>query len=402
MFENIEAAPADPILGLARQFAADPNPSKINLSIGVYQDESGKTPIFFSVKRAERRLLEEQKTKAYISQSGDERFNRNISRLLLGESLCRERAQCLGTIMTPGGCGALGLAAGLVAESAEDPVLWVSDPTWSNHRPIFEGAGVDVRTYPYYDPRSRSLDFERFADSLGRIPPGQAVLLHGCCHNPTGFDPTEEQWDILAEELGRRQLLPLVDVAYQGLGRGIAEDAYGVRRIVSRLPEAVIAVSCSKNFGLYRERTGAIVIASGSPAATRAAVSRALAAARRGYSMAPYHGGGVAGLLLEEKDLRQEWKSELRGVRERIKGLRRKLAEELNQRQSAADFSFVRNARGMFCMLGLSAERVAHLRARHGLYLVDDGRLNVAALSDRCIERVAERIAGELGGRRRR
>ena len=398
MFEKLKAAPADPILGLTRQFAEDLNPLKINLSIGVYQDESGNTPIFPSVKRAERQLHREQDTKAYISQAGDERFNAGISRLLLGERLLRQRAECLATIMTPGGCGALSLAAGLLAQSAEAPVVWVSDPTWPNHPPIFEGAGVRVRTYPYYDRRSGCLDFERLVDALGRIPPGQAVLLHGCCHNPTGFDPTPAQWDVLADLLLRRRLLPLLDVAYQGLGQGIADDAYGVRRILSRLPEAVVAVSCSKNFGLYRERTGALVIASKSPPVTRAAASRALATARSSYSMAPYHGAGVVGLLLSDQGLRRAWKSELKVVRERIQGLRTALVDELARCQSAIDFGFLRNANGMFCLLGLSAERVRGLRRKRGLYLVDDGRLNVAALSNRCVKQVAEWIAGELGG----
>ena len=399
MLDKLKAVPEDPILGLTRQFAADSNSSKINLSIGVYQDESGTTPIFSSVKRAERQLLEQQDTKVYVSQSGDERFNRNITRLLLGKRLCRETGECLASIMTPGGCGALSLGAGLLAQAVDDPVVWVSDPTWSNHRPIFEGAGVEVRVYPYYDRQAGCLDFERFLDSLSAIPPRQAVLLHGCCHNPTGFDPTEAQWDELIDVLRHRRLVPLVDVAYQGLGEGTEQDAYGARQIVAQLPEAIVAVSCSKNFGLYRERTGAILIASASPSATRAAASRALATARRGYSMSPYHGAGIVGLLLENRILRDEWISELKVVRERIQELRTRLVEELNQRQSRIDFSFIRNAKGMFCLLGLPTERVRRLRSRYGLYLVDDGRLNVAALSNRCVPLVAERIAGEVGGR---
>ena len=396
MFEHLNTLPPDPILGLNQQFQQDSNPQKINLSIGVYQNSSGQTPIFDAVKQAERQLLEQQVSKAYIAQAGDADFDRNISCLLLGDDLFESLQARVGTVMTPGGCGALRMGAELLVQANNKAGLWVSDPTWGNHYPLLESAGLSLSKYAYFDPQSNQVDFPAMLESLGQVPQGDVVLLHGCCHNPTGADLTHQQWDAVIAVLGERNLVPFFDVAYQGFGDGLDEDAYGVRLAVQKLPELLIASSCSKNFGLYRERTGALLVISPEAAQTQAAVSHVLTAARRSYSMAPYHGGGVVGHLLNDSELTAQWKAELAAVRERMARLRSGLAEGLNDAQSKIDFSFVARSKGMFCFLGIPQQDVLTLRSEFGIYLLESTRINIAGLSSGNLPVVIERVAEVL------
>lgn len=393
MFESLSTLPADPILGLGQSFKQDTNPDKISLSVGVYQDESGSTPIFTAVKKAEQQLIGLQKSKAYIAQAGDERFLRGISTLMLGEELIDSLGNRMSAVMTPGGCGALRVSAEMLVAASSSARLWVSDPTWGNHYPLLQSAGLELKEYRYYDTEIKGINFQAMLDDLAQIPSGDSVLLHGCCHNPTGADLTPDQWDQVIALLAERELLPFFDVAYQGFGDGLEADAYSVRQAVKLLPEVLIACSCSKNFGLYRERTGAAIIVSQSAQATNAANSHILSAARRSYSMSPYHGGGIAGLVMSDPELKLEWMDELELVRNRMNRLRVELAQGLNQAQSKIDFSFVARSKGMFCFLGISREQVLELRAEYAIYLLESTRINVAGLSDANLSTIIERVA---------
>jgi aspartate aminotransferase len=393
MFESLSTLPADPILGLGQSFKEDSNPDKISLSVGVYQDESGTTPIFTAVKKAEQQLISAQKSKAYIAQAGDERFLHGLSTLILGQQLRESLGDRMAAVMTPGGCGALRVSAEMLVAASSSSKLWVSDPTWGNHYPLLQSAGLELKQYRYYDTEIKGINFQAMLDDLAQIPAGDSVLLHGCCHNPTGADLTTDQWDQVIALLAERQLLPFFDVAYQGFGDGLEADAYSVRQAVKLLPEVLIASSCSKNFGLYRERTGAAIIISQSAQATDAANSHILSAARRSYSMSPYHGAGIAGLVMSEPDLKREWMDELESVRNRMNRLRVELSNGLNQAQSKIDFSFVARSKGMFCFLGISRDQVLQLRSQYGIYLLESTRINVAGLSDANLSTIIERVA---------
>lgn len=393
MFEHLKVLPADPILGLNQTFQQDSNPNKINLSVGVYQNAQGLTPIFTAVKKAEQELLALQTSKSYAPQAGDPAFIEKSAELIIGQELVAALGKQVATVMTPGGCGALRMGAELLAASKPDTVVWVSNPTWANHYPLLESAGLTLKDYAYYDSVTRSVNFPAMLEALGSIPQGDVVLLHGCCHNPTGADITPVQWDQVIDVLADRNLVPFIDIAYQGFGDSLDQDAYGIRQAVKRLPEVLIASSCSKNFGLYRERTGSVTIVTQSEAQTNAAKSHVLSAARRSYSMSPYHGGGIVGHLLSNESLTQEWKTELEQVRTRMNNLRLGLAEGLNEAQTKIDFSFVAQSKGMFCFLGIPKEDVLTLRAEYGLYLLESTRINVAGLSEQNLPLIIERVA---------
>ncbi len=396
MFHNLETLPADPILGLNQTFQQDSNPDKINLSVGVYQNASGHTPIFTAVKKAEQQLIDAQTTKSYAPQAGDPVYLDTISRLLLSNEVVDSLAGRLASVMTPGGCGALRMGAELLVATGFTGKVWVSDPTWANHFPLLQSAGLTLESYRYYDSELRGVNFAAMMEDLEQVPEGDVVLLHGCCHNPTGADITAEQWDQVVELLGRRNLTPFIDVAYQGFGQGLEEDAYGVRLAVSKLPEVIIANSCSKNFGLYRERTGVVMVVSQNDAQTVAAKSHVLSAARRCYSMSPYHGGGIVGHLLSDPALTQEWKQELDSVRERMNRLRNQLASGLNQAQNKINFDFVARSNGMFCYLGIPREDVLTLRSEFAIYLLESTRINVAGLSEDNLPVIVERVSEVL------
>lgn len=385
--------PADPILGLNQVFQQDANPDKINLSIGVYQDADGKTPVFSAVKKAEAELLAAQKSKSYIPQAGDARFLSGGVDLLLGESLVRDLGDRITAVMTPGGCGALRMLAELLVDSKSDTTVWVSDPTWPNHFPLLQSAGLKLEKYKYYVSEKNGIDFPLMLESLSRIPQGDVVLLHGCCHNPTGADLSHAQWDQVIDVCADRQLLAFIDVAYQGFGDGLDDDAYGVRRAAKLLPEVIIANSCSKNFGLYRERTGTAIVISETAEATNAAGTHIMSAARRCYSMSPYHGAGVAGLVMDNPSYRTEWVAELEHIRKRMNRLRTGLADGLNQSQNVIDFEFVANTRGMFCYLGIPEQAVLDLRSEYGIYLLNSTRINIAGLSEQNLPIVIDRVS---------
>jgi len=393
MFEHLKQLPADPILGLNQTFQQDSNPDKINLSVGVYQNAQGLTPVFTAVKKAEQQLIDQQLTKSYAPQIGDPAFLKYKARLLLGEDLLAELGDRVAMVMTPGGCGGLRMGAELLVGANDKSTVWVSDPTWANHYPLLQNAGLALKPYQYYSSDIHGVDFPAMLESINTIPKGDVVLLHGCCHNPTGADISPDEWDTVIDVLAERELIPFIDVAYQGFGDGLDQDAYGIRQAIKRLPEVLVASSCSKNFGLYRERVGAVMVVTPTTEQTSAAKSHILSAARSSYSMSPYHGGGIVGHLLADAALTEEWKAELEQVRLRMNSLRVKLANGLNEAQSIKDFSFVAQSKGMFCYLGISSEEVLTLRAEFGIYLLESTRINVAGLSEQNLPVIVERVA---------
>jgi aspartate/tyrosine/aromatic aminotransferase len=396
MLERLETLPPDPILSLGQAFEADPRPHKIGLSVGVYRDESGLTPVPAAVKAAERRLVECQTTKAYIGQRGAPEFLKGMQALVFGEDFAR--ADALALTQTAGGCGAVRLGAELIAAARDRGAarVWLSRPTWGNHVPLLTSAGLEVAEYPYYDRASSTLEFTAMMACLEAATPGDVVLLHGCCHNPTGADIDAAQWQGVAELCRRRSLLPFVDLAYQGFGEGLEADASGVRQLAETVPELIVAVSCSKNFGLYRERVGLLAVVADGAAAARAAESHMLALARTSYTMAPFHGAGLVGLILTDPTLHASWVQELDSMRARIKQMRTALAEALANAIPERDFGFIARQHGMFSFLGLSVEQCARLRDEHAVYLLDSSRINIAGLNAAAIEPCAAAIAAVI------
>jgi aspartate/tyrosine/aromatic aminotransferase len=381
MFETVEMAPPDAILGLTEAFNKDPNPRKINLSVGVFQDADGKTPILQSVKQAERRLLEEEKSKGYLPINGLPDFSRLTQELVLGSEHDVVTSQRCATLQTPGGTAALRVAADLVKCTLPKARFWCSKPTWPNHPKVFQAADRQVEYYPYLDAAGTGLDLDAMLGALGKCSPGDVVLLHAGCHNPTGVDPKPDQWRAIADVLQERRLLPLVDFAYQGFGLGLEEDAQGVREICGRGIDLLVCSSYSKNFGLYCERVGALTIVATSSSIAQTVLSQAKVCVRVNYSNPPKHGGAIVATVLNDPSLRQLWESEVNGMRDRIHAMRRQFVEAMKQR-STHDFSFITSQRGMFSYTGLTPVQVDELRSRFGIYIVSaGGRVNVAGLT---------------------
>lgn len=398
MFEHLDVLPADPILGLLAEYRADPSPAKLDLGVGVYKDAQGRTPVMAAVRAAELAEVREQETKTYLSPAGNAAFNEAIARLALGEghpALVSGRAQAM---QAPGGCGALRLGAELLEAARRDVSIHVSDPTWANHVPLLGSAGLKLGRYRYYDAARGTVDFDGMLQALQSLAPGEVVLLHGACHNPTGADLSLAQWEVLAQVLAERQLMPFVDLAYQGLGRGLEDDAAGTRLLAQRLPEMILAVSCSKNFGLYRERVGALIVMTEKPEQTTAAMTHLSRIVRGSYSMPPNHGGAVVARILNTPELRIQWQDELAQMRGRINELRQALSAALVQAWPDGNFAAVGAQQGMFSMLALPVEAVNRLRTEHGIYMTRDGRINIAGLVPERIESVAVAIAGVLRG----
>jgi aspartate aminotransferase len=395
IFANLERLPPDPILGVTAAFRADPSPDKIDLGVGVYRDDLGNTPVPTGVRAAERAMLERQTSKTYVGPLGNVEFNQRIVELALGPlaSDVRERTA---TIQTVGGCGALRLGAELIHASRPGTVVHVSDPTWANHEPLLGTSGLSLARYPYYDPTTRGVAFERMLDHLAGLPSGSVVLLHACCHNPTGADLGAGQWQALVDLIATRRLVPFVDLAYQGLADGLESDVFGLRLLASRVPQLVLAVSCSKNFGLYRERAGVLSVIAEDAKVAAAIATHEARTARRMYSMPPDHGAAIAAHVLGDPQLRIEWETELRAMVSRMKSLRALLADRLSARRPGTDFSWVTRHRGMFSLLGLDAAAIEALRSEHHVYLPPDGRINVAGVSETNVERVADAIAAVL------
>ncbi|PFG10171.1 aromatic amino acid transaminase [Marinobacter sp. LV10MA510-1] len=389
MFESLKQLPQDPILQLMQMFRDDTRPDKVDLGVGVYKDDTGKTPIMRSVHEAERRLLKGETTKSYVGPAGAAGFNEAMARLILGNGNSLIRDGRTSVIQTPGGCGALRMAAEFFRLCQPDTTVWVSTPTWANHMPLLGGAGLNIREYPYLNREALTVDFPAMLDALESARAGDVILLHGCCHNPSGADLTFEQWQAVTGLIQRKGLLPFVDMAYQGLGEGLEEDAAGVRYLAGQVPEMVIAASCSKNFGLYRERTGALMLISATGAINTAATSQLLSVVRSHYSMPPAHGAAIVETILGDDALRAEWQSELSGMCERILGLRHAFADAL---APVGDFSFIARQRGMFSFLGITPEQVRQLREEHGIYMLESSRVNVAGLNNQVLLRVASAI----------
>jgi len=381
MFEHLTPLPADPILGLMAAFRADSNPNRIDLGVGVYKDEQGSTAVMRAVKLAERQLLETQQSKTYVGPAGAVGFNELAARLILGDELAASLSERRSTFQVPGGCGGLRLAAEVLNKSKPGARIFVSDPTWANHIPLLGEAGLQIETYPYYDYASHSLRFADMMDTLRQAKKGDLVLLHGCCHNPCGADLNQQQWQAVRDLALENGFTPFIDLAYQGLGDGIDEDSYGVRLLASSLPELVIVSSCSKNFGLYRERVGALTVICETAAATRATASLVASTARGIYSMPPDHGATVVEIILADAALRADWQAELTAMRERINGLRELLVTRLRQEGVAQDFSFIQREKGMFSFLGVSVVQVQTLVNDYSIYLVDSSRINVAGIN---------------------
>ena len=381
MFEKIIAAPADPILGLADSFRSDPRENKINLGIGVYKDETGKTPVLTTVKKAEKYLLENETTKNYLPISGIPEFGNVTQALLFGEQhpiITEKRAR---TAQAPGGTGALRIAADFIAQQTTAKRVWISNPTWPNHNNIFQTAGLEICNYNYYDAENRGLDFDGMLASLANAQAGDVVLFHGCCHNPSGIDPTEEQWRQLATLSAEKGWLPVFDFAYQGFARGLEEDAQGLRLFAEKNPELIVASSYSKNFGLYNERVGACTIVTKDSVTAEKAFSQAKAIIRANYSNPPAHGASVVTTILSNPELKEEWIEELTTMRERIQRMRQLLVTTLQEKGAKQDFSFIIDQNGMFSFSGLNKEQVERLRAEYGIYIVGSGRINVAGLT---------------------
>lgn len=396
MFETLENLPEDPILGLMAAYKADTNPHKVDLGVGVYRDDAGVTPVLRAVKEAERQLQLEEQTKAYLPQMGDPVFNRTIVDLVFGADHAAVTDQRVRSVQTPGGCGALRIGAEAIKRSRPEARVWVSNPTWPNHIPLIGSTGLEFKEYPYYDRVSRRLDFDSMLAALQHASADDVVLLHGCCHNPSGADLSPDQWreiTALADHIG---FTPFIDTAYQGLGEGLQEDAFGMRWMAANLPEVLVASSCSKNFGLYRERTGAIIFVAAEAEHAARTQSQAAHAARQIYSMPPAHGALIAGAILDSEALRTSWETELTEMRDRINGVRSLLVEKLNANRAGINFDFIQQQRGMFSFLGITAEQLQQLRDQYGIYMVGSTRVNVAGVNSSNIDYLVESILAVL------
>ncbi|MGP2950017.1 amino acid aminotransferase [Serratia nevei] len=396
MFEKITAAPADPILGLIDIFRADARPNKINLGIGVYKDETGKTPVLTSVKKAEQYLLENETTKNYLGIEGIPAFASCTQALLFGKEspiIADRRAR---TAQTPGGTGGLRVAADFIANQTSAKRIWISNPSWPNHKNVFSAVGLEVLEYAYYDAANHALDFDGLLNSLKQAQAGDVVLFHGCCHNPTGIDPTAEQWAQLAELSVANGWLPLFDFAYQGFANGLEEDAQGLRIFAAKHKELIVASSYSKNFGLYNERVGACTIVAADAETADRAFSQVKAAIRANYSNPPSHGAAVVATILGNDALRAMWEQELTDMRQRIHRMRQLFVNTLQEKGAQQDFSFIIQQNGMFSFSGLTKEQVLRLREEFGVYAVNSGRVNVAGMTPDNMAPLCEAIVAVL------
>ncbi|TPN86459.1 aspartate/tyrosine/aromatic aminotransferase [Mesorhizobium sp. CU2] len=393
MFETLQPAPADKILALIGLYRADPRAGKVDLGVGVYKDIDGRTPVMRAVREAEKRLLASQDTKTYLGLAGDTGFNAAMIKLAFGDKADLSRIRAA---QAPGGSGALRLVAELLQRTRAGATVWLSDPTWPNHPPVMRAAGLQVRDYPYFDAASGAVRFDDMLAALKSAAPGDVVLLHGCCHNPTGANLDAAQWAKVADVLLERGLLPFVDIAYQGFGEGLDADAAGLRLLAEKMPEMVVASSCSKNFAVYRDRVGAAMILAKDGAQADLALGQMLAAARALYSMPPDHGAAAVRMVLEDTELKKDWETELEEMRLRMLRLRVAFAEALRRQSNSDRFDFVASHRGMFSRLGLTEAQVEHLRAEHAVYMVGDSRINVAGLPEDGMDELAKAIVSVL------
>ncbi|MFZ7171459.1 amino acid aminotransferase [Avibacterium volantium] len=396
MFEHINAAPADPILGLGEAFKADDRANKINLGIGVYKDAKGNTPIMKAVKAAEQRLFDVETTKNYLSIDGVADFNARTQGVLFGEHSDIVKQGRAKTVQSLGGTGALRIAAEFIKRQTKAQNVWISTPTWPNHNAIFNAVGITIREYRYYDAERKALDWDNLIADLSNAGEGDVVLLHGCCHNPTGIDPTPEQWQQLAEMSAKNGWLPLFDFAYQGLANGLEEDAFGLRTFAANHKELLIASSYSKNFGLYNERVGAFTLVAETAEIASTALTQVKSIIRTLYSNPASHGASTVAIVLADPALREEWTGELAEMRNRIKEMRHKFVELLREYGAQQDFSFIEQQNGMFSFSGLTPEQVDRLKEEFAIYAVRSGRINVAGITEDNIRYLCESIVKVL------
>lgn len=396
MFEVLPQLPADPILGLSTAYKADPNPLKIDLGVGVYKDEQGHTPILSSVAKAQQILLAKEDSKTYITPQGVPGYIDGMLQLLLGKGSKVLLEDRVAAVQAPGGCGALRILAELIKRCNSELTVWVSDPTWANHIPLIGNAGLKIQTYPYFNKADASINFEGMVETLSQVKSGDVVLLHGCCHNPTGADLTPDQWKVVLQLAQKTGFIPFVDVAYQGFGDGLEQDAYGLRLLVDNLPEVVVAASCSKNFGLYRERVGLAVMVTANTQARKAIQTQIQSIARGIYSMPPSYGGALVDIILNDESLRTEWVAEVEAMRTRMQALRSLLVDKLVEKGAQRDFSFVKQQKGMFSYLCITPEQVQEMRSKHSVYFVDSSRVNIAGISKSNVDALASALVSVL------
>jgi aspartate/tyrosine/aromatic aminotransferase len=400
MFDKLTPAPPDAILGLTEAFKKDTNPKKINLGVGVYKDAQGRTPVLASVKRAEERLLQDEATKSYLEIDGSPAYAAAVQELLFGrdhEVLAQKRVV---TAQAPGGTGALRVAADFIARTSSGVSVWLSDPTWPNHPNIFRAAGLEVKTYPYFEAALNGVNFDKMMATLSQIPEGDVVVLHGCCHNPTGSDLSGEQWRRIAEIVAVRKLMPLIDFAYQGFADGLLKDAAGLLAMTQgaagRSSELLVASSFSKNFGLYNERVGALTLVAANERVAQTALSHIKQAIRANYSNPPAHGAAIVTAVLTDPALRIQWEQEVSEMRDRINLMRHLFVETLNEKGVDHDFSFIARQRGMFSFSGLNADQVRALREEYAIYVVGGGRINVAGMTEDNMDYLCSAVANVL------
>ncbi len=396
MFEKLEHLPDDPILGMMAKFRRDTSDRKVDLAAGVYQDENGKTVVLRAVREAEQRVHDAQKTKTYEGLAGNVSFNRAMQRLIFGESHPVINDRRVATVQTTGGSGGLHIVADVLRRAEKEPVVWLSGPTWPNHRPLIRGGDLSFEVYPYYDVERRGIDFDGMLGALDQAAAGDVVLLHGCCHNPTGADLSQGQWDQLVGVLERRGLIPFIDMAYQGFARGVDEDAYGARLCAARLPEMIVVTSGSKNFGVYRDRVGTATLVAPDADTTAACASHLANVTRTVYSMPPAHGAAVIDTILRDDKLHAEWLDELGTMRDRINSLRSRFSAAMAERTGNDRFDFVADQTGMFSILGLSREQVDRLREESHIYMVASSRANIAGVRQSNLDYLADAIAAVL------
>ncbi len=396
MFESLDPRPTDAILGLIAEYNNDPRPQKIDLGVGVYRTADGETPVLDVVKLAERRIVETQTSKGYLGTAGAPPFNAAMQTLIFGDSASGDR---LTTVQTPGGSGSLRVAASLLKKAAPSGPIWVSDPTWNNHAPLLGGAGLELKPYPYYDTGQHDIRVDAMLDALRSIPKGETVLFHACCHNPSGLDPSVEHWRAITDIIVERELLPFIDMAYQGFSRGLDEDAFAIRHMAQHVSEMLVSSSCSKKFGLYRDRVGTLSILA-TDAATSATIRSQLSyIARTIYSMPPDHGAAIVSVVLGDADLTAKWHAELAEMRQRLRDMRALLNAALKEKAPGQDYSHLVRATGMFCFLGISTDQIEALKKDFGVYIVDSSRINVAGITPANVDYLAESIAAVVGAR---
>ncbi|MBT8448152.1 MAG: aspartate/tyrosine/aromatic aminotransferase [Gammaproteobacteria bacterium] len=392
MFQNLQALPPDPLLGLITAFQEDPRDPKVDLGVGVYRDDAGQTPIMRAISEAAKIHLAEETSKSYINPAGAPGFVESMMDLNLGDNSDVISSGRISGIQTPGGCGALRIGAELLKRLDSPVTIWVSDPTWANHIPLLSAAGHEIKSYPYFDSETGLVNFDAMAEKLKELGEDDVVLLHGCCHNPTGADLSLENWREIANIAAIKGFLPFIDIAYQGLGDDLETDVAGVRMVSESVSEMMIATSCSKNFGLYRDRVGSILVQTGSSDKAIAAVTQLKDAARASYSMPPAYGGYLVNHVMSKPELKAMWQDELAAMAGRVKQLRQGLLNALNARNVSKDFSFITQQKGMFSYLGITPEQIHTLREEYAIYMAGSSRINVAGLTTDSIDYVADAI----------